>query len=123
MWQESVSHDTVPTEENPPMKRAATTKVVLLVALVATAVLTAPASAALRSPQVPVLGGSLQAYLNSVGESINVLTDQDATTLWSHTVSGTASWTLQLEASPNASANNFGIYIGSDASPALYLLI
>src|SRR5260221_5855936 len=101
------------------MKRVAT----IFVGLIALAAVAGTASAALRSAQVPVLGGSLQAYLNSVGESINVLTDQDATTLWSHTVSGTASWTLQLEASPNANANNFGIYNGSDASPALNLLI
>jgi len=105
------------------MKRAATTKVFLLVALVATATFTSSASAALRSPQVPVLGGSLQAYFNGVGESINVNTDQQATVLWSHTASGTASWTLQLEGTPNANVNNFGIYNGSDAVPALNLLI
>src|SRR5262249_4653617 len=106
-----------------PMKRAATTVNILLVALVASATCTSLATAALRSPQVAILGGSLQAFFNGIGESINVNTAQDATVLWSHTVSGTASWTLQLEATPNANLNNFGIYNGSDAVPALNLLI
>src|SRR6266851_1077029 len=105
------------------MKRTATTMIVLLVALVAFVAFTSPADAALRSPQVPVLGGSLQAYLNSVGESINVSTDQNSTQLWTPTSSTTTHYTLQLESSPNAAVNNFGLYNGSDAVPALNLLI
>lgn len=105
------------------MKRAATKFFVLMLALAACAALTSPARAVLRSPQVPVLGGGLQAYLTSVGETINVNTDQDATQTWAHTVSATTSFTLQLEASPNANVNNFGMYDGSAAVPALDLLI
>jgi hypothetical protein len=105
------------------MKRAATTMIVLMVALVASAVLTTRADAALRLPQVPVLGGSLQAYLNSVGETINVNTDQVAIQIWAHTTSATTAFTLQLESTVNANLNNFGIYNGSDAVPALNLLI
>ena len=105
------------------MKRAATTMFTLLVALLASAILTTRADAALRSPQIPVLGGSLQSYLNSVGESINVNTAQVAIGIWAHTTSATTAFTLQLESSPNAAANNFGIYNGSDAAPALNLLI
>ena len=86
------------------MKRAATTMFVLLVALVASAALITRADAAPRVPQVPVLGGSLQAYLNGVGQTINVLTDQDATQSWSHTVSGTTTYTIQFQGSPSAAS-------------------
>jgi hypothetical protein len=105
------------------MKRAATTMMVLMVALVASAVLNTNADAALRSPQVPILGGSLQAYLNGIGESINVNTDQVAIQIWAHTTSATSAFTLQLENTPNAAVNDFGIYNGSDAVPALNMLI
>ena len=54
------------------------------------AMLATSASAALRVPQVVVNGGSLQGYLNSKGESINVLTDQNAAQTWASTVSHTA---------------------------------
>jgi len=102
------------------MKRAATTLIVSLVALVASATL---ASAALRSPQVPVVGGGLQAYLISVGESINVNTDQDATQTWSHTVSGTTTYTVQFQSSPNAAIQQFGLYNGSAIIPPLFFLL
>ena len=105
------------------MKRVATTMLALLLASVATTTLTAPARAALRSPQVPVLGGSLQAFLNLQGETINVNTDQDATQTWSHTISGTTSFTLMFESTPNANGNSFGMYNGGAVAPPLYLLI
>ena len=65
------------------MNRLATRMIVLLVALVAFVASTGVASAALRAPQVPVLTGSLQTYFNSIGESINVNTQQDAAQTWS----------------------------------------
>ena len=106
------------------MKRAATTKIVLMVVLVASAALTAPASAALRSPQVPVLGGTLQAYLNSVGESINVLTDQVDIQSWAHTTSATTTYTIQIENSPNANFNSISMYNSNAGGvPPLFLLI
>src|SRR5262245_45271226 len=46
------------------------------------------ASAFLRVPQVPVLGGTLQGYLNSKGEAINVSTDQQDAQVWSQSASG-----------------------------------
>jgi len=98
------------------MKRMA----IPLVGLTASLLLAASASAALRSPQVPVLGGTLQGYLNSVGESINVLTDQDATQTWSTTVSGNSTFSLMIELTGNAAVNTLGIYNGPDAVPALY---
>ncbi len=105
------------------MKRAATTLLVLLVASVASVAFTSRADAALRVPQVPVLGGSLQAYLNSVGESINVATQQDATQAWAHTTSATTAFTLQFESTPNANLNSFGMYNGGAVVPTLFLLI
>jgi hypothetical protein len=97
------------------MKRAAIPFSLLLAAFMATS-----ASAVLRAPQAPVLGGSLQAYLNSVGESINVNTDQDATQTWSTTVSGNSTFSLQIELAGNAASNTLGIYNGADVAPALY---
>ena len=105
------------------MKRAATTFLILLVASVASVALTTRADAALRVPQVSVIGGSLQAYLNSVGESINVNTAQDATQSWSHTSSGTTTYTIMFEASPNANVNNFGLYNAGAVIPPLFHLI
>jgi hypothetical protein len=102
------------------MKRAATTLIVSLVALVASATL---ANAALRVPQVPVIGGGLQTYLNSVGESINVNTDQDANQTWSHTISGTTTYTIQFQSSPNAAIQQFGMYNASAIVPPLFFLM
>lgn len=106
------------------MKRAATQLIVLMVVLVASVALTTPSAAALRAPQVSVLGGTLQTYLNSIGESINVLTSQDATQLWAHTTSATTGFTLMIENSPGASATSVSMYNGSGpANPARYLLL
>jgi hypothetical protein len=105
------------------MKRAATTMIVLLVALVASASLIASASAALRVPQVPVLGGSLQAYFNSVPQTINVNTDQDATQAWTHTSSNTTTYTVMFEATPNANVLQFGLYNASAVIPPLFFLL
>ena len=102
------------------MKRAATTLLFSLVALVASATLS---SAALRVPQVPVVGGGLQAYLISVGESINVNTDQDATQSWSHTISGTTTYTVMFQSSPNANIQQFGLYNASAVIPPLFFLL
>jgi hypothetical protein len=100
------------------MKRMA----IPLVGLTASLLLAASASAALRAPQVPVLGGTLQGYLNSVGEAINVNTDQDATQTWSTTVSGNSTFSLMIELTGNAATNTLGIYNGPDAVPPLYLV-
>jgi hypothetical protein len=102
------------------MKRAATTLIVSLLALVASATF---ANAALRVPQVPVVGGGLQAYLISVGESINVNTDQDANQTWSHTISGTTTYTVQFQSSPNANIQQFGMYNASAVIPPLFFLL
>lgn len=78
------------------------------------------AVAALRSPQVVVNGGTLQGYLNSKGESINVLTDQQDIQSWQSTVSQNSTFTLQVELSGNAASNTYGLYNASLAAPPLY---
>jgi hypothetical protein len=75
------------------------------------------ASAGLRVPQVPVLGGGLQSYLNGLGWSINVLTDQNDVQTWVTTPS--FSITLILELSGNPTATSIGLY--NAGSPALPL--
>jgi len=66
---------------------------------------------ALRSPQVHVNGGSLQGYLNAVGESINVQTDQRDVQLLRSGVSNNSTFTLQCEFA-GAPGNTLGIYNG-----------
>ena len=105
------------------MKRSATRLFALLLAFVATAMIAAPVSAALRVPQVPVLGGTLQAYLLGVGESINVLTDQEDTQSWAKTSSSTQTHTVQFQGSLNAAAHILGIYNSAAAVPPLYVLM
>lgn len=75
-------------------------------------ILAAPASAALRVPQKAVLGGTLQGYLDSKGETINVLADQEDIQLWRPTASGNSAVTLQVEMASGAAANKLGIYNG-----------
>jgi hypothetical protein len=100
------------------MKRVVTS-IIGLIALVAIA---GSASAALRAPQVPVLGGTLQAYLNGVGEAINVNTDQQDIQRWAATVSQNSTFTIQVELTGNAAGNSIGIYNASFAVPPLYLV-
>lgn len=105
------------------MNRFATRSIVLLVA-VATLVATASVStAALRVPQIPVLGGGLQTYFNSIGESINVNTQQDGAQSWSRTSSTNSAVSLLIEQSANAGANSIGIYNASAGAPALYQVL
>jgi len=105
------------------MKRAATTLIALLVALVATATYSTRADAAPRVPQVAVLGGTLQAYFVGIGESINVNTDQDDTQAWSKTSSSTQTHTIQFQGSLNAPAHLIGMYNSAAAVPPLYVLM
>ncbi len=94
---------------------------VLCAASIVTLALVSPASAAaLRSPQVPFCYPPLQNYLNGVGETINVATDQVNAQVWTTTVSGNATATFMLEQSGNAPANTIGVYNGDAASPVLF---
>ena len=66
---------------------------------------------ALRSPQVRVNGGALQGYLNSVGENINVQTDQRDVQLLRPRASNNSTFTVQFEFA-GAPGNTLGIYDG-----------
>jgi hypothetical protein len=73
-----------------------------------------------RVPQVAFATGSLQGYLNGLGESINVATDQLNAQVWQTGVSGNTEFTLMIELAGNAAANNIGIYNSIDPVPALF---
>lgn len=105
------------------MNRIATRSIVSLVAVVTLVATASISSAALRVPQIPVLGGGLQTYLNSIGESINVNTQQDGAQSWSRTSSTNSGVSLLIEQSTNAGANSIGIYNASAGVPALYPLL
>jgi len=92
----------------------------LVASLTLGSLLATSASAGLRVPQVTVNGGTLQAYLNSQGESINVSTDQQDIQSWSTTVSDNSTFSLMIELSGNAASNTIGIYNAADAVPVLY---
>ena len=74
-----------------------------------------------RNPQVVFNGASLQTYLNGVGQTINVATDQFDIPCWSTTVSNNATFTIQLELTGNPAGNAVGVYNCSDGpAPTLY---
>src|SRR5205809_359921 len=98
------------------MKRLAT----MIIGSIALVAFAGSASAALRSPQATVNGGSLQGYLNSVGESINVTTDQQDIQRWQATVSNNSTFTIQVELAGNAGSNTYGLYNAGFAVPPLY---
>jgi len=98
------------------MKRLVT----MFVSMLMLAVFAASASAAPRVPQIVVNGGTLQGYLNSVSETINVNTDQLDIQRWTSTVSNNSTFSIQVEFSGNAGSNSVGLYNASLAAPPLY---
>ena len=81
----------------------------LITVLAATAAPSAPAHAALRVPQIPFASAALQTRLNGVGESINVLTDQQNGLVWGSTVSGNSLLTIQFDLAGNVGDAELGI--------------
>ena len=111
------------------MKRTATTFSILLAAVIAVAGLSADASAwPLRSPQLVLPptssdGTTLQDYFNSVGEAINVQTQQLDAQVWDGSAIGNSTFTLLIELAGNASQNSIGVYnSNAGPSPALFQL-
>jgi hypothetical protein len=86
------------------------------------AVIASQASAGLRVPQVPVIGGGLQAYFISIGETINVNTDQQDAATFQQSASGNASVTIQFQSSPNAAIQQVGLYNAGAVIPPLFFL-
>ena len=102
------------------MNRIATPTGRLIASLLLGGFLATSASATLRVPQVVVNGASLQTYLNSKSETINVNTDQDAGQTWASTVSNNSTFTLMIELAGNAATNTVGIYNAGVVAPPLY---
>lgn len=69
-----------------------------------------------RVPQIAFPSASLQGYLNGVGESINVLTDQVDAQTWVSSISGNSSFTLMIELAGSATFNSIGVYNAGDPS-------
>ena len=92
----------------------------IALALVTLVASVSPAAAAPRVPQIAFCEGSLQSYLNNVGESINVLTDQVDAQTWTTGVSGNADLTIMVEMAGYADQNNIGIYNTVEANPTLF---
>lgn len=75
----------------------------------------------LRAPQVVFGSASLQGYLNGVGESINVDTEQLDAQVWTTAVSGNSTFTLMIELAGFAGSNTIGIYNTNDPpNPPLF---
>jgi len=94
--------------------------VTMILGLLLVAAFASSAFAALRVPQVVLSDGTLQGYLNSVGESINAATDQEDAQRWASTVSSNSTFTIQMELGAFAPSNTIGIYNASLAAPPLY---
>jgi len=93
-----------------------------LVSCVLATLLPHGASAALRVPQVAVTGAGLQTFMNGLGESIDVHTEQDATSVLATTVSQNATFTMQLELMTKSAGLSFGFYNAAAADPAPFEL-
>lgn len=84
------------------------------------AVLPRTASAALRVPQVPVLGNALQSYFVSIGEHIDVSADQFDIQRWSPPTPSKPTYTVLFAVERKPAGVSVGLYNASDASPTLY---
>jgi len=88
----------------------------------------APSAAAypLRSTQVPLQTGwdgvSLQSYLNSVGETLNTLTQQLDLQSWLSIAGNASTFTLMMEIAGYADHNDIGIYNAGEATPSKFLV-
>ncbi len=92
----------------------------VVVVLAALALASVAQAANPRNPQVQFCTASLQAYMNGIGETINVATDQIDAQVWKTTVSGNATFTVMLEQAGNAALNTIGVYNGNAANPVLF---
>lgn len=89
-------------------------------ALVLLAALAAPALAVgLRSPQVAFNTTPLQNYFTTLGQGINVATDQWDIQCWSTTISRNSTLTMMLDGGVLAPNNAIGIYNCADAVPSI----
>ncbi|HXJ71131.1 MAG TPA: hypothetical protein VNM39_19685 [Verrucomicrobiae bacterium] len=82
---------------------------VLLFTWVGVVVLGAPAQAGLCVPQTAFACTSLQSHFNALGESIDVLTQQEEGLVWSTSVSSNATMSIMFQLAGNPNQDEFGI--------------
>ena len=82
---------------------------VLLTTLVGVVVLGAPAQAGLCVPQTAFACTSLQSQLNALGESIDVLTQQQDGLVWSTNASSNSTMSVMFQLAGNPNQDEFGI--------------
>lgn len=82
---------------------------VLLITWVGVVVLGAPAQAGLCVPQTAFACTSLQSQFNALGESIDVLTQQEEGLVWSTSVSSNATMSIMFQLAGNPNQDEFGI--------------
>lgn len=100
------------------MRSAGTARVRMIIALaLAMTTLASPATAQLRSPQVPVSGTALQSFLNTQGQAIDVATQQ----LDLQRASFAPSQSITLDVRVGLTIG-LGLYNASLATPPLYLI-
>jgi len=80
-----------------------------LATVLALAASSAPAYAVLRVPQIPFASAALQTRLNGLGESINVLTQQQNGLVWGSSVTGNATLTIQFDLGGNIHDTEMGV--------------
>jgi hypothetical protein len=97
------------------MKRLYT---VLLATVVGVAVLSAPVHAGTCAPQTVFACTGLQSQLNTLGESIDVLTQQQEGLVWAANASSHSTMTIMFELAGNPNKDEFGI-VGIDAAGSL----
>ena len=76
------------------------------------------AGAAPRVPQVPISGSELQTFMIGLGESIDVHTDQDATSFLSQQLSPNSTFTIQVELLAKPAGFSAGIYDAAVPDPS-----
>ena len=96
------------------MRRSATA----VLGVLALACFATPVAAAPRVPQVPVLGGGLQAFMDVVDPSIDVHTDQQDVQRWSFAASNSR-FRFQIEFTGNAASSTLGMYDPTSPMPEL----
>jgi hypothetical protein len=82
---------------------------VFLATLVGGMVLGAPAQAGLRVPQTDFAYTTLQNQLNALGESIDVLTQQQDGLVWATNVSSNSTMSIMFQLAGNPNQDEFGI--------------
>lgn len=82
---------------------------VLLATLVGVMVLGAPAQAGLSVPQTTFAYTTLQSQLNALGESIDVLTQQQDALVWTTNASSNSTMNIMFQLAGNPNQDEFGI--------------